>query len=91
MGIYNSVFIRKLRKQLALDNFTIRKDSENPPDSYIIYSPRKDEYYLFCPYEDVFELMGFNSGTSPYQKACDENLIKTHIKHCESVLLDKRK
>ncbi|PAX52052.1 hypothetical protein [Brunnivagina elsteri] len=80
---YDSAFVAKLRKQLALDSFTIKKDKENKA-SWIIYSSAGDEYYLICPYQDWWDLKGFNSGASHYQKVCDMNLIETHIKHCEN-------
>lgn len=89
MEIYDDDFISNLREQLALDNFTIKEDEENSTDSFVIYSPAGDEYYLFCPYRKVYRLYGFNSDASRYQKACDKNLITTHIKHCESISIRK--
>jgi hypothetical protein len=87
MGIYNTDFICKLRKQLALEGFSIRRNKRSSESDYIVYSPEKYEYYVSFPEEEFYEVIGFNSGAPPYRRACDVNMIKTHIKHCRSITI----
>lgn len=81
-------FLDCLRRQLKLDKFTIRRD-RNSTVSFTIYSKDKEPYYLFVPYGVIHQVQGFNSLASPYQKGIDMNIIKTHIKHRESLTRNK--
>jgi hypothetical protein len=84
MEIYDSEFIALLRKQLSLDKFTLNESRQ--PNTCYIYSPSKDRYKVCFPYKtDYHFLLPFDSSASPYQKACDVNLIETHIAHCVNI------